>query len=82
MIIKDRNMYTNLNLLVSDFSPKISLMKILEYVNKLICIYEYLIKRQCQTFHLAPNLLIYVHHSLRYAKFPFFIWICRPEIQF
>ena len=64
-------MYTNLNLLGSRLFTEISLMKIHEYANKLICIYEYLINGHCQSFHLVPNLLIYVHHSLRYAKFPY-----------
>ena len=41
-------------------------MKIHEYANELICIYEYK-KGQCLGFYLEPILSIYIDHRLRYA---------------
>ena len=54
-------------------------MKINEYVNELICIYDYLTKGQCLWFHVVPTLLIYVEQRLIYAEFSYFSWIFRQK---
>ena len=67
-----------------DFSKKIS-----EYSNELMCIVEYLIKRQCLSFHLVPTLSIYDAHRLRYEQFTictvlikFVLWVAMETVRF
>ena len=53
----------------ADFSQTmyyLILMNIHEYANELICIFEYQIKGQCQSFKLVPTLSLYVKHRLSY----------------
>ena len=58
-------MYTNLNLLLFRLFTKHKFNE--NSLMSLICIYEYLIKGQCLSFHLVPYVLVYVHFSRKYA---------------
>ena len=60
-----------------------------EYANKLICIFEYQIKRQCQSLHLVSTLSNYDEHRLRYEQFTmctvlikFVLWVAMETVRF